>query len=172
MKGEIINKVANREIITINLEDYFPKKSINEIDIKSFLYGGSVLKEKDFRKTLKELDFSIYGDSIVCLFCSSDAIIPMWAYMLVSSYLISHNYTFYFGKKNDVIQRIALSKINDLNTTEFKNKKVIVKGCSNEPLSAHLYVAITQKLQTSVRSLMFGEACSAVPVYKNKKNES
>ena len=170
MKEEIINKVAKRDLITIDLQDYAPQQSIEELDIKRFLFDGIMLKEKEFRKALKKFDFSIYENNIICLFCSADAIIPMWAYMLVSSYLNSYNY--YFGTKNTVFQKITLENINSINELEFKDKKVIVKGCSNIPLSANLYVAITKKLQPHVKSLMFGEACSAVPVFKNKKNES
>ena len=167
MKEEIINKVAKSGLITIDLQDYAPQKSINELDIKRFLFDGIMLKEKEFRKTLKKFDFSIYKNDVVCLFCSADAIIPMWAYMLVSSYLNSCD--FYFGTKNTVFQKIAVENINSINELEFKDKRVIVKGCSNIPLSADLYVAITKKLQPHVKSLMFGEACSAVPVYKSKK---
>jgi len=167
MKEEIINKVAKSGLITIDLQDYAPQKSIKELDIKRFLFDGIMLKEKEFRKTLKMFDFSIYKNNVVCLFCSADAIIPMWAYMLVSSYLNSCD--FYFGTKNTVFQKIAVENINSINELEFKDKKVIVKGCSNIPLSADLYVAITKKLQPHVKSLMFGEACSAVPVYKSKK---
>jgi len=167
MKKEIINKVAKSGLITIDLQDYAPQNSIKELDIKDFLFEGVILKEKNFRKTLKQFDFSIYKNNIVCLFCSTEAIIPMWAYMLVSSYLKS--YDFYFGTKNTVFQKITVENINSINELEFKDKKVIVKGCSNIPLSANLYVAITKKLQPHVKSLMFGEACSAVPVYKNKK---
>ena len=167
MKEEIINKVAKSGLITIDLQDYAPQKSIKELDIKRFLFDGIMLKEKEFRRTLKMFDFSIYKNNVVCLFCSADAIIPMWAYMLVSSYLNSCD--FYFGTKNTVLQKIAVENINSINELEFKDKKVIVKGCSNIPLSADLYVAITKKLQPHVKSLMFGEACSAVPVYKSKK---
>ena len=167
MKEEIINKVAKSGLITIDLQDYAPQKSIKELDIKRFLFDGIMLKEKEFRKTLKMFDFSIYKNNVVCLFCSADAIIPMWAYMLVSSYLNSCD--FYFGTKNTVFQKIAVENINSINELEFKDKKVIVKGCSNIPLSADLYIAITKKLQPHVKSLMFGEACSAVPVYKSKK---
>ncbi len=166
MKEEIINKVAKSGLITIDLQDYAPQKTIKELDIKDFLYEGMVLKEKVFRKTIKQFDFAKYENKIVSLFCSADAIIPMWAYMLVSSYLNSCD--FYFGTKNNVFQKLAIENINSINELEFKDKKVIVKGCSNIPLSPELYVAITKKLQPHVKSLMFGEACSAVPVYKNK----
>ncbi|MBC8265376.1 MAG: DUF2480 family protein [Flavobacteriales bacterium] len=167
MGEEIINRVANSSLITIDLTDYAPKYSIIPFDIKSLLFEGFILKEKEFRQQLKELDFSIYNDKTIALYCSSDAIIPMWAYMLITSYLnpisqLNH------GTKEEVFQKIFLKNIEEINSSEFKGKKVIVKGCGNIPISAELYIAITKKLQNTVSSLMFGEACSAVPVFKKK----
>lgn len=169
MSGEIVNRVANSGLITIDLSDYAHKEKILIFDVKDLLFGGIILKEKDFRSSLKEFDFSRYKGQIVALCCSAEAIIPMWAYMLVSSYLNPICSGLYFGKKEEVFQSILLKKITDIDSEKFKDKKVIVKGCGNIPLSEALYVAITQKLQNSVSSLMFGEACSAVPVYKKKK---
>ncbi len=171
MNGEIINRVANSKLITIDLSDYSPKEPIVEFDIKNFLFEGVVLKEKLFRDSLKDLDFINYENKIVALFCSSEAIIPMWAYMLVTSLLNNICSDVYFGKKEAVLQKIVFKNINSINTDKFKNKKVIVKGCGNIPISESLYIAITKKLQNSVTSLMFGEACSAVPVYKKKPDE-
>ncbi len=169
MSGEIVNRVANSGLITIDLSDYAPKEKILIFDVKDLLFEGIILKEKDFRSSLKEFDFSRYKGQIVALCCSAEAIIPMWAYMLVSSYLNPICSGLYFGTQEDVFQNILLKKITDIDSEKFKDKKVIVKGCGNIPLSETLYVAITQKLQNSVSSLMFGEACSAVPVYKKKK---
>ena len=169
MSGEIVNRVANSGLITIDLSDYAPKEKILIFDVKDLLFEGIILKEKDFRSSLKEFDFSRYKGQIVALCCSAEAIIPMWAYMLVSSYLNPICSGLYFGTKEEVFQNILLKKITDIDSEKFKDKKVIVKGCGNIPLSEALYVAITQKLQNSVSSLMFGEACSAVPVYKKKK---
>ena len=169
MAGEIINRVSNSQLITIDLTDYAPKVSVKELDIKDFLFQGIVLKEKEFRLSLKEFDFSNYANKTVALNCSADAIVPMWAFMLVTSYLNSVNAEIHFGGKEDVFQQIFTANIDTIDSTEFENKKVIVKGCGNIPLSESLYIAITQKLQNSVSSLMFGEACSAVPVLKNKK---
>ena len=169
MAGEIINRVSNSQLITIDLTDYAPKVSVKELDIKDFLFQGIVLKEKEFRVNLKEFDFSNYTNKTVALNCSADAIVPMWAFMLVTSYLNSVNADIHFGIKEDVFQQIFTANINAINASKFEGKKVIVKGCGNIPLSESLYIAITQKLQNSVSSLMFGEACSAVPVFKNKK---
>ena len=171
MSKEIVNRVANSKLITIDLSDYAPKDNILIFDVKDLLFEGIILKEKEFRSSLKQFDFSRYKGGTVALYCSSEAIIPMWAYMLVSSYLIPICSNLYFGTKEEVFQKILLKNIFDIDSEKFKEKKVIVKGCGNIPLSESLYIAITQKLQNSVSSLMFGEACSAVPVYK-RKNES
>ena len=129
---------------------------------------GFVLKEKTFRNTLKEFDFSIYKDKIVAINCSSDCIIPMWAYMLLTSHLNSNAAEIHFGGKKEVFQKLFLQNIENINHSQFENKKVIVKGCGHIPLNEELYIAITKKLQNIVSSLMFGEACSAVPVLKKK----
>ena len=168
MGKEIVNRVANSDLITIDLADYAPDLQISEIDLKQFLFEGFIHKEKEFRKTLKEFDFSIYTNKVVALFCSSDAIVPMWAYMLATSYLNPLGSEIHFGTKEKVFQKIFTKNIEEIDASEFEKKKVIVKGCGHIPLNENLYVAITKKLQTTVSSLMFGEACSAVPVFKKK----
>ena len=169
MKEEIINRVAKSKLITIDLAEYFPKEEIVEFDIKSLLYKEAVLKEKEFRLKLKSMDFVTFKGKIIALFCSKEAIIPMWAYMLISSHLSPYCDQIYCGKKETVIQHIMLEKIKLINENEFLEKKVIVKGCGSIPLSESLYIGITKKLQNTVSSLMFGEACSAVPIYKKRK---
>ena len=168
MSGEIVNRVSNSSLITIDLVDYAPTKPISVLDIKEFLFEGIFLKEKEFRASLKEFDFSNYTNKVVALNCSSDAIVPMWAFMLVTSYLKTANSEIYFGEKEDVFQQIFTNNINAIDASEFENKKIIVKGCGQIPLTETLYIAITKKLQNTVSSLMFGEACSAVPVFKKK----
>jgi hypothetical protein len=155
-------------LINIDLSDYAPKQNIAVLEVKDFLFQGIILKEKEFRTSLKEFDFSIYQGKTVAIHCSADAIVPMWAFMLVTSYLKGIANEIHFGKKEDVFQQIFTANIDAIDNTEFQNKKVIVKGCGQIPLSASLYMAITKKLQNTVSSLMFGEACSAVPVLKNK----
>ena len=169
MKGDITNRVANSALITIDLSDYRPNESIIEFDVKDFLFEGIILKEKTFRSSLKELDLTKYENKIIALFCSEDVVIPMWAYMLIVSYLNPVCLDVHFGRKEDVLQKMILQNINLINAGEFKNQKVIIKGCGGITINESLYIAITKKLQKSVTSLMFGEACSAVPVYKNKK---
>tara|TARA_B100000475_G_scaffold167030_1_gene128463 strand:- start:708 stop:1217 length:510 start_codon:yes stop_codon:yes gene_type:complete len=168
IKGEIKNKVADSGIININLSIYAPKETILELDIKQFLFNGLVLKEKEFRLALKEFDFKKYENKIVGVFCGASVIIPMWAYMLITTYLNNMDAKIYFGNKNEVLQLIIKKNINCIDVKDFKEKRVIVNGCSNIKLSEGLYIAITKKLQKNVKSLMFGEACSAVPIFKNK----
>ena len=168
MDKEIVNRVSNSDLITIDLSDYSPSRAILEIDLKQFLFEGFILKEKDFRTALKEFDFSSYKNKVVAINCSSDCIVPMWAYMLVTSCLNNVALEIYSGNKETVFQNLFLHNIESINPTEFENKKVIVKGCGHIPLTEALYIAITEKLQNTVSSLMFGEACSAVPVFKKK----
>ncbi len=168
MTNEIINRVANSGLITIDLANYAPNIAILELDIKQFLFEGLILKEKDFRASLKRFDFINYENKTTAVFCSANCIIPMWAFMLVTSHLKNITSEIYYGNKESVFQKLFLNNIENINAFEFKNKKVIVKGCGQIPVSENLYVAITKKLKNSVTSLMFGEACSAVPIYKKK----
>ena len=153
MSDEIVNRVANSTLITIDLADYAPSQSIAFLDVKDFLFQEIILKEKVFRANLNEFDFSIYQNKTVAINCSSDAIVPMWAFMLITSCLNGIASEIHFGKKEDVFQQIFTSNIDAIDSTEFENKKVIVKGCGQIPLSASLYMAITKKLQNTVNSL-------------------
>ena len=168
MTGEIINRVANSNLITIDLADYAPTSAIKILDIKDFLFEGIFLKEKEFRTSLKEFDFSAYTNKTVDLNCSTDAIVPMWAFMLIASYLNNISSEIHFGTKEEVFQKKFSENIDSIDASEFEGKKIIVKGCGQIPLTEALYIAITKKLQNTVNSLMFGEACSAVPVFKKK----
>lgn len=166
--NEIKNRVADSGIVNVDLSDYAPKENILELDLKQFLFDGLVLKEKEFRVALKEFDFNKYDGKVVAVFCGANVIVPMWAYMLITTYLNNANAKIYFGNKNKVTQAIIKENIDSINVDDYKEKRVIVNGCSNIKLSEGLYIAITKKLQKNVKSLMFGEACSAVPIFKNK----
>ena len=166
--NEIKNRVANSGIVNVDLSDYAPKENILELDLKQFLFDGLVLKEKEFRVALKEFDFNKYDSKVVAVFCGASVIVPMWAYMLITTYLNNANAKIYFGNKNKVTQAIIKENIDSINVDDYKEKRVIVNGCSNIKLSEGLFIAITKKLQKNVKSLMFGEACSAVPIFKNK----
>ena len=166
--NEIKNRVADSGIVNVNLSDYAPKENILELDLKQFLFDGLVLKEKEFRIALKEFDFNKYDGKVVAVFCGANVIVPMWAYMLITTYLNNANAKIYFGNKNKVTQAIIKENIDSINVDDYKEKRVIVNGCSNIMLSEGLFIAITKKLQKNVKSLMFGEACSAVPIFKSK----
>jgi len=166
--NEIKNRVADSGIVNVDLSDYAPKENILELDLKQFLFDGLVLKEKEFRVALKEFDFNKYDGKVVAVFCGANVIVPMWVYMLITTYLNNANAKIYFGNKNKVTQAIIKENIDSINVDDYKEKRVIVNGCSNIKLSEGLYIAITKKLQKNVKSLMFGEACSAVPIFKNK----
>ena len=166
--NEIKNRVADSGIVNVDLSDYAPKENILELDLKQFLFDGLVLKEKEFRVALKEFNFNKYDGKVVAVFCGANVIVPMWAYMLITTYLNNANAKIYFGNKNKVTQAIIKENIDSINVDDYKEKRVIVNGCSNIKLSEGLFIAITKKLQKNVKSLMFGEACSAVPIFKNK----
>ena len=166
--NEIKNRVADSGIVNVDLSTYAPKENILELDLKQFLFDGLVLKEKEFRIALKEFDFNKYDGKVVAVFCGANVIVPMWAYMLITTYLNNANAKIYFGNKNKVMQAIIKENIDSINVDDYKEKRVIVNGCSNIKLSEGLFIAITKKLQKNVKSLMFGEACSAVPIFKNK----
>ena len=166
MSDKIINRVSNSDLIIIDLSDYSPSRTILEIDLKQFLFEGFILKEKDFRTALKEFDFSSYKNKVVAINCSGDCIVPMWAYMLVASHLNNVSSEIHSGTKTEVFQKLFLQKIESINPAEFKDKKVIVKGCGSIKISEEHYIAISKKLLPYVDSLMFGEACSSVPIFK------
>ncbi|WP_194767311.1 DUF2480 family protein [Tamlana sp. I1] len=168
MADEIINRVANSKLITINLEDYYPKGNRVLFDIKDWLYEGFVLREKDFRDQVANYDWSQYQDSYVALTCSSDAIIPGWAYMLLSIQLQPVAKKIIVGSLDHLETSIYQDVINQLDVSEFEGKPIIIKGCSNKPVPQNAYIMLANKLQPVVKSIMYGEACSSVPLYKNK----
>lgn len=168
MADVLINKVTESGIITLDLETFFPKEEIVEIDIKNFLFRELILKEKEFRTILKEHNWSLYENKTVAIFCSTEAILPQWSYMLIVSNLLAQTNKLFFGNKEKVERDLLLQNIKNLDATRYENERVIIKGCGNKTISEEAYIEITKKLQPFVKSLMFGEACSTVPVYKRK----
>lgn len=165
---EIVNKVAQSGLISFDLEKFYPQGERVLIDIKENLWQGIALKEKDFRAFIKENDWSDYQDKYVAIICSEDAIIPTWAYMLMASALNGIAKKVVFGNLENLENEIFIEVINNLDLSEFEDKRVIVKGCSNLPIPTNSYVKLTEKLIPVVKNLMFGEACSSVPLYKKK----
>jgi len=167
---EIINKVANSGLITIDLEELYPTQEVVEIDIKNYLYEEIILKEKDFRKHLEDIRWQDYTEKIIAVYCSEDAIIPKWAYMLVSMHARPFTQHIYFGSKNHAIEEVLLSKIKStIQPPEYIDKRVVIKGCSDKDISERIYMEITNLLLPVVKSLMYGEPCSTVPIYKKPK---
>jgi hypothetical protein len=165
---EIVNRIANSGIITIDLDDYFPNHEVKTIDLKDWLFQGLILKEKDFRDKLEVYDWSQYQDAIVTVYCSTDAIIPYWAYMLMATRLKPFASEIAYGNKEQYLTRHYIAEINKLNIEGFKDKRVVIKGCGDKPVPVSAYMEITQLLQPVAKSIMYGEVCSTVPVYKKK----
>ena len=166
MQKEIINRVANSKLVTIDLEDYYPEGKRILFDIKDWLYEELILKEKDFRDYVKQHDWSQYQDSYVALTCTADAIIPSWAYLLIASNVSSFGKKVVVGSLIDLETAIYQDIISELNVSEFKDKPVIIKGCSNKPIPETAYTLLISKLVNIAKSIMYGEACSTVPLYK------
>lgn len=170
MSDIIVNKIAQSGIITIDLETFQPQQEIIGFDIKPYLFKEMILREKDFRASMKDLDWSIYAHQKVAIFCSADAIIPMWAYMLIVTQLESVNAKAYTGEIDQVKEQLFIEAIQQIPEEEYIDKRVVIKGCSDNPLPASTYVEISKKMLPVVASLMFGEPCSTVPVYKKRRN--
>ena len=166
MNEEIINRVANSKLVTIDLEDYYPEGRRVLFDIKDWLFEGLVLREKDFREKVKIFDWSQYQQSYVALTCSTDAIIPAWAFMLLIVNLEPFVEKALIGDLEGLETSIYQDVINQLDTSKFKDKPIIIKGCSNKPVPANAYAMLINKLKPIARSIMYGEACSSVPLYK------
>ena len=166
--SEIINKVAQSGIITLDPADYIHPGNITELDIAPVLWQGLVLKEKDFRNYISTSDWTPYSGKDVAVFCSADAIIPSWAFMLITAALQPYARNIFFGTRASLINELIRSSVRDLDANEFKDLRVVVKGCSDFELDPSVYIEISKKLLPVVKSLMFGEACSTVPVFKRK----
>ena len=168
MPEEIINKVAKSKLITLNLEDYYPKGNRLIFDIKDWLFEEIILKEKDFRESVAKHDWSQYKNSYIALNCSSDAIIPSWAYLLITTKLAPFAKKIVVGNLEDLETSIFQTIIENIDTTDLKDKPVIIKGCANKPIPTTAYIQLIQKIQPFVKSIMYGEACSTVPLFKKK----
>jgi len=166
---EIINKVKNSGLVTLDLTDFLPKKEIVEVDLEKMLWQGLVLKEKDFRAFIATEDWSAYKDKIVAVHCSADAIVPTWAYMLIASSLSDHAAEIHYGTMDDARTRHISQKIAHLNELDYTDSRVVIKGCAEIPNPESLFLELTLKLRPVVTSLMYGEPCSTVPVYKKKR---
>ena len=170
LQENIVNKVSESGLITLDLEEFYPGEEKASFDIKDYLFMGLILKEKDFREALKTLDWQRFTGKNVAIFCSADAIIPVWAYMLIGVYLAPVAKSFYFCQEKELDDRIFLEKLANLDVEAYRGQRVIIKGCSDKPVPPSAYLEITRKLRPVARSLMYGEACSNVPLYKQKSS--
>ena len=169
MSKEIINRVEKSGLINIDLSNFITKEVV-ELDICCFLTKNNIVIEKEFRKSLSNYDWKKLTNKNVAVFCSADTILPKWAYMLIVSYLNKVDANAYFGEKKIVTNQLALDKIKTLDIKKYNQKIVLVKGCSDVDISSDLYVEITKLLLPVVKKLMFGEACSSVPIYMKKNS--
>lgn len=166
---EIVNKVAASQLVVFDLEDYYPKGNRMQIDISQWLDEGFILREDDFRQHLKNHDWTQYEDAFVAVHCSTDAIVPAWATILVTVHLTPFAKKIVNGKKEDIDIALYQEILPTLDYSAYEGKPVIIKGCSRKPVPMAAYVLAAQYLQPFAKSIMYGEACSAVPLYKKKK---
>lgn len=166
MSEAITNKVSESGLITLDLEQYYPRDSVVLFDLKDYLFMGLILKEKDFREALKNLDWEVYRNKYVGITCSADAIIPPWAYMLAASYLQPVAKDVMMGDEKEVHKTIFTKNIQSINVDEFAGQRVVVKGCGETPIGEFAYMEITKRLRPVVKTIMYGEPCSTVPIFK------
>jgi hypothetical protein len=165
----IVNKVAESGIITLDLAKYVPaENAVAAFDLKPFLFREMILKEKDYRAALPEHDWKLYENKHVAVFCSVDAIVPVWAYMLAATYLQPIAASIYFGTVPEMTANILRKEIENIVAEEYADKRVVIKGCGDIHVPDSAYVEITAKLRPVVKSLMYGEPCSTVPIYKKR----
>ena len=168
MAEEIVNRVTQSKLVTFDLEDYYPEGKRLLLDIKDWLHEGFILREKEFRAYVAQHDWEQYKEAFVALHCSTDAILPGWAFMLLATKLQPYAQKVVQGSLVDLETSLFQSILEDLDLSEYKDKPVIIKGCSHKPVPSNAYLLITSRLQPIVKSLMYGEACSSVPLFKRK----
>lgn len=168
----LVNRVANSGIIVINLEDQFPEREIVEFDIKPYLFKELILKEKDFRQSLKDHNWDSLRNKTVLVFNSNDAIIPVWAYMLVASYLKGVASEIFIGDKEAFLTAHYSAYVAGIDAPQYDEKRVVIKGCSERAVPASAYALLTAKLKPYAQSIMYGEPCSTVPIFKRPRKLS
>ncbi|HUR66177.1 MAG TPA: DUF2480 family protein [Chitinophagaceae bacterium] len=166
MSEPIINKVAESGLVTIDLETWYPAGETVVFDLKDHLFMGMILKEKDFREGLKTIDWTKFQGKNVALTCSVDAIIPVWAWMLAASYLQPVAKDMVMGDEKELHKRIFLKNLASIDPGEYTDKRVVIKGCGETPIADYVYMEITKLLRPVVKSIMYGEPCSTVPIFK------
>lgn len=168
MENSIINKVAQSALLTLDLAKFYPEGETVVFDLKHYLFMELILKEKDYREALKNIDWNIYQDKNVAITCSTDAIIPLWAYMLATTYLGPFAKEIVFGNEEQLFNILFLKNLWKLDPKEFEGKRVVVKGCGDKKIPEIAFVEVTKILRPVAKSIMYGEPCSTVPIYKQK----
>ena len=168
MQDEIVNRVAQSQLVTFNLEDIYPAGDRKLFDISQWLFEGLILREKEFRNTIEAHDWQQYSSVYVALTCSTDAIIPAWAYMLITIKLTPYARKIVVGDLEQLESAIFQEVLANFDVTPYNNKPVIIKGCAHKPIPQNAYVMLTAKLQPIAKSIMYGEACSSVPLFKKR----
>ncbi|MDO5655083.1 MAG: DUF2480 family protein [Flavobacteriaceae bacterium] len=166
---EIVNRIAKSPLVSIDLEEFFPTDACIEIDITQWLHQGLILREKDFREQLNAHDWSQYKEANIALYCSADAILPGWAFLLITAHLQPFAKKIVIGNIYQLYQSLYLEIINEIKLDAYLGKKVMIKGCSKKPVPENAFIYLAQRLLPVVDSLMYGEACSTVPLFKKKK---
>lgn len=166
--GFIINKVAQSGLVEFNLEDHYPKGERLLLDVKEHLFEGLILREKDFREFVKNEDWSKYTDKFVAIVCTADAIVPTWAYMLLATVLEPFAKKIVFGDLKTLETILYTEALSKINPADYADQRIVIKGCSNLPVPESAYVEITRILRPVAKSIMYGEPCSTVPLYKKK----
>lgn len=168
----LVNRVKKSPLITLKLEEYSPDFPIEEIDLKPFLFKGLILKEKEFRSEVKSFDWGEKTGHVICVYCSTDAIIPVWAYMLVASEASREGKQVFWGTKEEYLRHYYREQLAAIDWSKYKDQLIVLKGCSDHPVPASAYMEATAHLQPVARSIMYGEACSTVPIFKKKKSRN
>ncbi len=168
MEDQIINRVAKSGLISLDLEDFYHSGERVLYDLKDNLFMGLILKEKDFREFLKIHDWTQYSGKNIAITCTEDAVVPTWAYMLLAIQLEPHAHTIVFGDLQDLERKLYDEALAKINFEEYAGAKVVVKGCSKVAVPTTAYVEVTRRLRPYAQSIMFGEPCSTVPLYKKR----
>jgi hypothetical protein len=171
MEKELINRVANSGLITINLEEFYPREEILSIDLKDYLFRGLILREKDFREAMSVHDWTQYEGKNLAVFCSADAIIPTWAYQLVAVYAAPFAKMMMQGNTEQFVIQHYMQVLGKMDVEAYRDRKIVVKGCSDKPVPSAAYMELTRILRPLAQSIMFGEPCSTVPLYKKEKKK-
>ena len=166
---EIINRVSGSELVTFSLEELSPKGEVAEIDLKDLLFQGLILREKDIRDYIKNQDWKQYQNKSVAVFCSADAVIPTWAYMLISIALQPYAIKIVFGDRNTLLSASFKEVLDHVDWGKFRGAKVVIKGCSDVHVPESAYIEAAARLRAVASSIMYGEPCSTVPLYKRPK---